>query len=251
MSLFTKRDLSTRHLEKLQGVFITGTDTEIGKTTIACGLAWLLRRNGIRVGIMKPFATSSKMYSNRYKSHDTAALAKAAVIEESDQILNPIFLSIPASPYMAAEILHKTVDLGIVTTKFNVLKKKYDFTVVEGIGGVMVPITAKISLLDVIRRMNLATIIVSRPKLGSINHTILTINACKGKKIPIIGVIFNQMPKHPNIVESMTPNHIEKLTGIKTISIIPFIDNCNFEKIGSYLERTSVIKNVISRLNQN
>ena len=200
---------------------------------------------------MKPFATSSTMYSNRYKSHDTAALAEAADIEESDQILNPIFFPIPASPYMAAEILNKTVDLGIVTEKFNVLKKKYDFTVVEGIGGVMVPITEKISLLDVIRRMNLATIIVSRPKLGSINHTILTINACKGKKIPIIGVIFNQMPKRPNIVESMTPNHIEKLTGIKTISIIPFIDNCNFEKIGSYLERTSVIKNVISRLNQN
>ena len=148
------------------------------------------------------------MYSNRYKSHDTAALAEAADVEEPDQILNPIFFPIPASPYMAAEILHKTIDLGIVTKKFNVLKTKYDFTVVEGIGGVMVPITAKISLLDVIRRMNLATIIVSSPKLGSINHTVLTINACKVKKIPIMGVIFNQMPKHPNIVESMTPNYI-------------------------------------------
>jgi len=212
---------------------------------------------------MKPFATSSNMYSNRYKSHDTAALAEAADIEESDQILNPIFFPIPASPYMAAEILHKTVDLGIVTKKFNILKKKYDFTVVnilkkkydftvvEGIGGIMVPITAKISLLDVIRRMNLATIIVSSPKLGTINHTVLTINACKVKKIPIIGVIFNQMPKHPNIVESMTPNYIEKFTGTKTISIIPFMDSCNFKKIGSYLGRTPVMKNVISRLTQN
>jgi dethiobiotin synthetase len=123
--------------------------------------------------------------------------------------------------------------------------------VVEGIGGVMVPITAKISLLDFIRRMNLATIIVSSPKLGSINHTVLTINACKVKKIPIMGVIFNQMPKHPNIVESMTPNYIEKLTGAKTISIIPFMDSCNYKKIGSYLGRTSVIKNVISSLNHN
>jgi dethiobiotin synthetase len=200
---------------------------------------------------MKPFATSSNIFSSRYKSHDTAALAEAADIEESDQILNPIFFPIPASPYMAAEILHKTVNLGIVTKKFNVLKKKYDFTVVEGIGGVMVPITAKISLLDVIRSMNLATIIVSTPKLGSINHTVLTINACKIKKIPIIGVVFNQMPKLPNIVESMTPNCIEKLTGTKIISIIPWMDNCNFKKIGSYLGRTSVIKNVLSRLTRN
>lgn len=248
MSLFTKRDLSTRQLEKLQGVFIAGTDTEIGKTTIACGLAWLLRRNGIRVGIMKPFATSSNMYSNRYKSHDTAALAKAADIEESDEILNPIYFPITASPYMAAEILHKTVDLGIVTKKFNILKKKYDFTVVEGIGGVMVPITAKISLLDVIRRMNLATIIVSSPKLGSMNHTVLTINACKVKKIPILGVIFNQMPKDPSIVESRTPNYIEKLTDISTISVIPFIDDCNFKKIGTYLEKNSTIQKIISGL---
>jgi dethiobiotin synthetase len=200
---------------------------------------------------MKPFATSSNIFSSRYKSHDTAALAEAADIEESDQILNPIFFPIPASPYMAAEILHKTVNLGIVTKKFNVLKKKYDFTVVEGIGGVMVPITAKISLLDVIRSMNLATIIVSTPKLGSINHTVLTINACKIKKIPIIGVVFNKMPKLPNIVESMTPNCIEKLTGTKIISIIPWMDNCNFKKIGSYLGRTSVIKNVLSRLTRN
>jgi dethiobiotin synthetase len=251
LSLFTKRQLSTRQFEKLEGIFITGTDTEIGKTTIACGLAWLLRRNGIRVGIMKPFAASSTMYSNRYKSHDTAALAKAADIEESDQLLNPVFFPIPASPYMAAEILHKTVDLGIVTKKFNILKKKYDFTVVEGIGGVMVPITAKISLLDVIRRMNLATIIVSSTKLGSINHTVLTINACKLKKIPIFGIIFNQMPKHPTIVQSMTPNYIEKLTGTKTVSIIPFMDSCSIKKIGSYLGRTSIIKSVISSLNQN
>jgi dethiobiotin synthetase len=200
---------------------------------------------------MKPFATSSNIFSSRYKSHDTAALAEAADIEESDQILNPIFFPIPASPYMAAEILHKTVNLGIVTKKFNVLKKKDDFTVVEGIGGVMVPITAKISLLDVIRSMNLATIIVSTPKLGSINHTVLTINACKIKKIPIIGVVFNQMPKLPNIVESMTPNCIEKLTGTKIISIIPWMDNCNFKKIGSYLGRASVIKNVLSRLTRN
>lgn len=233
---------------KLQGVFISGTDTEIGKTTIACGLAWLLRKNGIEVGVMKPFATSSSIYSERYRSNDTASLALAADIKESDELLNPIYFPLPSSPLMAAEILHKTIDMKAVFKKFGVLKRKYDFTLVEGIGGVMVPITKKISLLDVMNGMKLPTIIVSSPRLGSINHTILTINACKVKKIPILGIIFNQMPKNPSIVESMTPNYIEKLTNTKTISVIPFIDDCSFENIGMYLGRATIIQKIISAL---
>jgi len=208
----------------------------------------LLRKNGIKVGVMKPFATSSDVYTYRYRSHDTASLAKAADIKEPDHRLNPIFFQLPASPLMAAEVLQKTVDMEIVTKEFGSLKKKYDFTVVEGIGGVMVPITKKISLLDVMKRMKLPTIIVSSPRLGSINHTILTINACKVKKIPILGVIFNQMPKNPSIVESMTPNYIERLTDTSTISVIPFMDDCNFKKVATYLEKTSTIKKIISRL---
>ena len=211
-------------------------------------MAWLLRRNKIKVGIMKPFATSSKIYSNDNNSQDTAILAKAANIKEPDQILNPVFLPIPASPLMAAEILNKTVNLKTVIKKFNSLKEKYDFILVEGIGGIMVPITTRVSLQDIIRKMNLPIIIVSRTKLGSINHTILTISACKETKIPIIGVIFNQMPKHPDIVESLTPKYVEKLTQVKTISIIPRMDKCNFKKIGSYLGKNTIITNLISDL---
>jgi len=112
----------------------------------------------------------------------------------------------------------------------------------------MVPITKKILLLDVMKGMKLPTIIVSSTRLGSINHTILTINACKLKKIPVLGIIFNQMPKNPSIVESMTPGYIEKLTNATTISIIPFMDDCNFKNVGMYLGRASTIKKIISRL---
>jgi dethiobiotin synthetase len=197
---------------------------------------------------MKPFATSSNVYSSKFKSRDTEMLAKAANIGEPDKILNPIFFPIAASPLMAADILNTAVDLKTVTKKFSFLKKKYDFTIVEGIGGIMVPITTKVSLQDIIRKMNLPIIIVSSPVLGSINRTILTINACKEIKIPIIGVIFNQMPKHPDIVESLTPKYIEKITGIETLSVIPLMDECNFKKIGSLLGRNSIIKNLISEL---
>jgi dethiobiotin synthetase len=197
---------------------------------------------------MKPFATSSTVYSNRYRSRDTASLAKAAGIKESDYLLNPVYFQLPASPLMAAEILHETVDIETVTKKFGVLKSKYDFIIVEGIGGIMVPITRNLSLLDVMKRMNLPTIIVSSPRLGSINHTILTINACKLKKIPILGVIFNQMPREPSIVESMTPNYVERLTETNTISIIPFMKKFNYGKVGTHLGKSSTIRKIISTL---
>ncbi len=231
---------------KLGGVFITGIDTEIGKTEIACGFAWLLRKNEIKVGVMKPFATSSKIYSKDYKSQDTAKLAKAAGVGDPDETLNPVFFSLTASPLMAAEISHKPINLKKVIEKFMFLKKKYDFIVVEGIGGVMVPITDKVSLLHIVRKMNLPVIIVSRPKLGSINHTVMTINACREFKVPIVGIIFNQMPIRPNIVESMTPFYIERLTKTKTLSVIPFMDKRNSKKIGSYLRDIELIKYITS-----
>lgn len=231
---------------KLRGVFITGIDTEIGKTEIACGLAWVLRKNEIKVGVMKPFATSSKIYSKYYKSQDTAKLAKAASVGDPDETLNPIFFPLASSPLMAAEISHKPINLKKVVQKFILLKKKYDFVVVEGIGGVMVPITYKVSLLHVVRKMSLPVIIVSRPTLGSINHTVMTINACRELKVPIMGIIFNQMSIHPNIVESMTPVYLERLTQTKTLSVIPFMDKCNCKKIGSYLRDIELIKSITS-----
>ena len=231
---------------KLRGVFITGIDTEIGKTEIACGFAWVLRKNEIKVGVMKPFATSSKIYSKDYKSQDTAKLAKAAGVGDPDETLNPVFFPLAASPLMAAKISHKPINLKKVIEKFMFLKKKYDFIVVEGIGGVMVPITDKVSLLHIVRKMNLPVIIVSRPKLGSINHTVMTINACREFKVPIVGIIFNQMPIRPNIVESMTPFYIERLTKTKTLSVIPFMDKRNSKKIGSYLRDIELIKYITS-----
>jgi dethiobiotin synthetase len=197
---------------------------------------------------MKPFATASTVYSNRYRSRDTASLANAANIKETDYMLNPIFFQLPGSPLMAAEILHETMDIKTVIKKFDILKNRYDFTIVEGIGGVMVPITKKLSLIDFMKRMELPTIIVSSPRLGSINHTILTINACKVKKIPILGVIFNQMPKDPTIVESKTPEYVEKLTDTSTISIIPFMNEFNLKKVGTLLGQSYTIRKLISTL---
>src|SRR5919108_5343821 len=91
----------------MHGIFITGTSTGVGKTLVAAGLAWALRKRGIDVGVMKPFATANRVFSTKYRSEDTAILAKASQVKEPDSELNPFFYSIAGSPLVASELKHK------------------------------------------------------------------------------------------------------------------------------------------------
>src|SRR5919199_4334916 len=99
---FITTNAQTIHIMK--GVFLTGTDTEIGKTTIAASLASLLRNKGLDVGVMKPFATGNSLYSTRCKSKDSALLARAAQVNDPDEEINPFFYSIPTAPFTAAKM---------------------------------------------------------------------------------------------------------------------------------------------------
>jgi dethiobiotin synthetase len=233
--------------KSVRGVFVTGTDTAIGKTTISCGLAWMLRKRGINVGIMKPFATGDKLYSRKFKSKDTAMLAEAANIGDSDKLLNPSFFPIAASPLMASNILKTSIKQNEVLNSFNFLQAKYDFIIVEGIGGIMVPITRNVMLGHFAKMMGLPLIIVSQSRVGSINHILLTIKAAKDFGLEIFGIIINKMPKNANLVEKKTPEYIHRLTNIPIISIIPNMTGNEYKSVGSYLFKSNYINNFTAK----
>ena len=130
-------------LMRIKGVFIIGIDTEIGKTTISGGLGNLLFRKGIKIGVMKPFATGSKIYSKDFKSHDAKILKVASSNKDNDGIINPYFYSIPTAPYLAKKILkvNEDIDVGEILNKYKEIEKRHEFTIVEGIGGLMVPLS--------------------------------------------------------------------------------------------------------------
>ncbi|HYO05815.1 MAG TPA: dethiobiotin synthase [Phototrophicaceae bacterium] len=204
------------------GVFITATDTGVGKTLISASLAWKLSQRDENICVMKPFATSHKVFSNKFNSKDLYLLSKSINLIEDQRYLNPYFYSVAASPYMASKILKvKPPSITTALDKFSYLRKKYNFVIVEGIGGVMVPINQKYSLVDFIRLTRLPVIIVTRPIIGTINHTLLTIHKCKEHNIPIKGIIFNKMPEKPDIVMESTPSFIERLTKIPVLGTIP------------------------------
>jgi dethiobiotin synthetase len=225
----------------MRGLFITGTSTGVGKTAVAAGLAWALRRRKVNVGVMKPFATANKAFSKKYRSQDTAMLAAAAGVNDPDSKLNPFFYSLAASPLVASQLKREPpVSIEKALQMLEDLAKKHDFMIVEGIGGIMVPLTENESVADFAKRAALPVLIVSTPILGTLNHTLLTIMACKEFGINIKGIIVNKMQKRPSIVEQKMPEVIERLTGIGVLGTLPFSKGTSYSTLGKALEKTDL-----------
>jgi dethiobiotin synthetase len=223
----------------MAGIFITGTDTNVGKTMIAAALAWLMRRKGIDVGVMKPFATAQKIFSKRYKSSDAAILAKAAQVHDSDQEINPFFYIMPAAPLVAARILNQsTPSIADSVKAFHKLASKHNFMIVEGIGGIMVPLTSEAYVADLARDLKLPTIIVARSRIGTLNHILLTIKICRDYDLSIQGVIINGMPQRPGIVEKNLVSVIQELSSVRVLCVIPRLKNLTYKTIGSSIKKS-------------
>ena len=231
----------------MHGIFVTGTSTGVGKTLVAAGLAWALRKRNIDVGVMKPFATANRVFSKRYRSQDTALLARASAVCDHDYDLNPFFYTIAASPLSATELKYgPPVDTEKALQKLKKLGKKHHFMIVEGIGGILVPLTENESVADFAKRANLPLIIVSTPALGTLNHTLLTIMACKKLRLKIAGIILNKTSKKPDMVEQKTAPILERLTNIKVLAQIPFSKRANYVSIGKVVEEKMDIEMLLS-----
>jgi dethiobiotin synthetase len=231
----------------MRGVFITGTGTGVGKTAVAAGLTWALRKRGVDVGVIKPFATANKVFSKKYRSRDTAMLARAAGTTEPDQELNPFFYQLAASPLMAFRARNEPpVDIAKAVQSLERLASKHDFIIVEGIGGIMVPLTDSGYVADFAKSASLPVVIVSQPMLGTLNHTLLTVMACQKFGLDIKGIIINKMPKKPSIVEQKTPKVIEELSGVPVLGILPFLKGANYVKVGRLVEEKIDLDRLLS-----
>lgn len=230
----------------MKGIFITGTDTGIGKTTVAAGLASAMCRKGIDIGVMKPFATAEKIFSYKYKSEDSALLARAAKIKDPDEEINPFFYSIPTAPFVAAKITkEKAVNLSAAKSIYYRLASKHDFMIVEGIGGIMVPLTKKESVADFVRLLNLSTIIVASSRIGTINHVLLTVKACRDYGLNILGIIINNMPREPSIVEKKIVEIIQEVSSVAVLCVIPFSNVMDIINVGFTIEKNVDIDKIL------
>jgi dethiobiotin synthetase len=222
----------------MRGIFVTGTGTGVGKTTVTAGLAWALRKKKVNVGVMKPFATANRIFSKQYRSHDTAIIAQAAGIKDHDSELNPFFYSVAASPFLASQLMHQpAANLEKALRLLQNLSKKHDIMIVEGIGGIMVPLTENQFVANFVKSTGLPVIIVTTPVIGTLNHTILTVMACKEFGINIVGIIVNKMQKRPSFAEQKAPEMIERLTGIRVLATLGYSKGTKNAVIGKMLEK--------------
>lgn len=176
-----KKNLSRSHKQ----AFVAGTDTGVGKTLIAAGLARMMANRGARVGVMKPVA------SGGIPSKDGKLLQKAARLPDSayPEIV-PVHYRQALAPYVAAW-KEGAVPLKKIGTTFQKNKRKYDCLIVEGIGGALVPITLDFLAVDWVVQWKLPTVVVARAGLGTLNHTLLTVEALHKRKIKVLAVIVN------------------------------------------------------------
>ena len=230
-----------------KGIFITGTDTGVGKTFVAVGLIKALRESGFNVCPMKPVETGCRMKRGQRVSGDTLKLVRAAGVHEASDVINPYRFKQPLAPSVAAELENVTLKKRKILKAFNYLFNKYDVTIIEGAGGIMVPVYKKYLFLDLIKDMNVPLLIVSRPGLGTINHTLLTIKAAKSRGIDILGVIINYATKiSKGLPEKTNPEIIEKLGRVSVLGIVAY--SAHTKKLRVKKIFSEIIENIMPRL---
>ena len=226
----------------LKHLFITGTDTDIGKTFVTAGIAAALKKMGKDIGIMKPFAAGTPQKIG-YKSEDVQLLAKAAQVNDSENLINPYFYEIPASPFTATQTLGIKFNVKTVLDSFKQLTSLHDVILVEGMGGVMTPILKNYFVTDLIKEMNLDTIIIASSRIGTVNHTIMSCKMCQNYGIKIRGIIINVLDSNGYPIDTLKRD-LEELTNIPVIGSIPYMEDFDLGKLSQIITQNTSIKSL-------
>ncbi len=185
-------------LPKFKGVFVTGTDTDVGKTVIAAGLTAALRRRGEQAVYFKPMQSGCPETGGKLIPTDAAWARDLTGLAEPLELLTPITLRLPLAPGVAAAREGVAVDLEGIAQAIRELASRYEFFVVEGAGGLYVPlIDTGFLVLDLIGWLGLPLLVVARAGLGTINHTALTVMAARQHGVEVAGIILNRGCRHP------------------------------------------------------
>ena len=213
----------------MKSLFITGTDTDVGKTSITAGLAITLRKMSIDVGVMKPFAAGIAQKKG-YKSKDIEILSHVAEINDPENLVNPQFFPISASPYTAWKKLKIKPKIPMILSSFKKLSNIHEMMLVEGMGGILTPILKDYYVTNLIKDMKIPAIIVTRSKVGTVNHTLMTVKMCEKYKIPIKGIIINNFDDGGYPINQLKKD-LEDLTGVTVLGSIPFMNDMSDESL--------------------
>lgn len=210
---------------KGRGLFVTGTDTGVGKTIIATGMVRLARKAGLRCVAMKPVETGCALRSGVLYPEDGALLVRASGGDITLDECTPVRFSTPASPARAAAMEGARVFLSDLVEHALAVADRADLIVVEGAGGLMVPIEGKLMMIDLIQRLGFPVLLVARSRLGTINHTLLSVEALRHRGIDLKGIVISGSDANPGPEEEFTVRDISVLVSPVPVLMLPHLSS--------------------------
>ncbi|MDF7798130.1 dethiobiotin synthase [Pontiellaceae bacterium B1224] len=205
----------------MNGLFVTGTDTDIGKTALSALLLAELHRRGTDAAPMKPAQTGC--VGNVPDLDYSLSMAQMEVTEENYVNMAPYTFEPACSPHLAAEMAGTEIELAEIVIAARTLASEYEFIIAEGAGGILVPLNHRETMLDLMQALKLPILLAARPGLGTINHTLLSIRALRSDGLNIAGIVFvASKPGEPSFIEEDNGNTIEHFGNIPILGTIPY-----------------------------
>lgn len=206
------------HLVSSRGLFITGTDTGVGKTHAACLLAEALKQRGLRVALMKPVASGT---DDDGMNEDVRRLMAASNVPASLEAVNPYCFSPAIAPHLAARHAGVSMELGVIERAYAQLAERSDITLVEGAGGFLVPFNEAAGMDEIPRQLKLPVVMVVGLRLGCLNHAQLTAEAIETRGLTLVGWLANRIDPVMEYAE-------ENLTSLRSILRSPYLGEIPF-----------------------
>ncbi len=206
-----------------KALFITGTDTGVGKTTVAASMAAFLSvRKGMDVGVMKPFESGLSKTNKDLLPWDAICLREASGSTDDLDDISPYTFEAPLAPEVAAGLEHVQIDIDVVDRIYKEILRKHDVVIIEGAGGVLVPIKKDFFYVDLIERWSVTTLVVSRISLGTINHTLLTCGYLESRGIKVAGIILNNGDGTNDLAAKTNPEVLKRYVKAPMLGIFPY-----------------------------
>ena len=227
------------------GLFVTGTGTEVGKTVVTCAIAWNLRRRELRVGVCKPIASACRTERDGLVSDDAEALAHFADSRQPLHIINPIRYAAAVAPAVAAEQTGQMPDFDAMLAALEQVDRQGDVVLVEGVGGLLVPIhpyRPMLTVLDLAKFLGYPVLVVVAPGLGTLNHTTMTVRLLRAAGCRVAGIVMNGCPaiterdhavdEDPSLASNLI--WLERMNELRVLATVP---QCSADQVVPALGR--------------
>ncbi len=235
----------------MKAIFVTGTDTGAGKSVITGLIARYFKEKGCKVITQKWIQTGSSYlnFSSDIKLHLKIMGSQKNDITDYLAWVCPFIFKTACSPHLASKIEKRRIEVSKIKKAFRRLAKNFDFVIVEGIGGLLVPFDRSRFLIDIVKELDLPVLVVAQNKLGTINHTLLTVEALRSRNLKILGIVFNNLRGQKRLILKDNPGIVRLFSKQKIFGVLPWQKNFSqlyksFILIGNRIWRETGLKEI-------